>query len=1822
MNSYSIVDFNPFDGHEIQKICLTNESQREIWLSCIFGGSAASLSYNQSISLRLKGHLNVSVLEKSIADLIARHESLRSSFSADGDQVVIYKNFPVNLSILDISEFDIIKKEEVLNEYVSKEMRTPFDLENGPLLRLSLHHLDDETNVLTINAHHIIADGMSLGIIINDLGNIYSAYCLNQQKEMAPAFQLSECSAENIAFRKSKAFSENENFWLNCFRESVPETKLPTDFPRSIDRSFQGERIDLTLPSELPASLKSISIETGCSLVTLMLSSFEVFISKIIQQDQLVMGIFSSGRPEEHHANLVNHCVTLLPLKATINSQITFKDYLKKRKEDILDALDHQQYTFSELIKKLYIRRDASQVPLAPIVFNFSNGLGNDTIFEGLTLVECISNPREFENFEINLNILWEKDKTTLQCSYNKDLFKRATITQMLNDFISFLKQMIDKPEASIYNISVLVHQEILDHISERNNTYVPISKEETLLSYFDAIVAQYPQKTAISFHNEKFSFERLSQQANQLAHILLENGVREGDTIGIALRRSPKVIIAMLSILRCGGVYIPLDPEFPHDRIVYMLENSSAKVLITSEEFKGHFQSNSKELVIEDCWKTLSSYSTEAPDCMINGENLAYILYTSGSTGKPKGVQIRHYNLLNFLLSMQKEPGITADDKWLAITTISFDIAELEILLPLISGAEIVLVDEGMAREGAELLSIIKSQGITILQATPATWTMMLYENWEEKLPLKILCGGEALPKDLAHKLLNRSSEVWNMYGPTETTIWSTVKKLSLEDEIITVGRPIDNTLIYILDENHNMVPDGVAGEIYIAGLGLAQGYMNRPDLSIEKFIDNPFEPSKSPKMYGTGDLGIALENGEIQCLGRLDHQVKIRGFRIELEEIEHVLRKNDSVKEAIVIAREDNPDDKRLCAYIIPSVKMKNGIENALKAIWRQQLKEYLPAYMIPNDFVLMTKYPLTPNSKIDRKQLPKPGEVIYDDPMEKISISPKSPSNELSNQLKNEEIIVPTTESQKEIWLSCIIGGEEANLAYNLPSALKMVGHFDRIAFRKALEVVISRHEALRSNISDSGESLIIQPTVPLIFETIDISILNEKEQNSVLKIWVDQEINTPFNLAENPLFRVFLHKLNDKTHYFTLITHHIICDGGSIDIIFDEWSKLYNSYVTGEEITLEHAPQISNYALDYLTFNNTNEYHSTQNYWLNQYENNVPFMDMPVDFPRSTNRSYKGKQSVFSIKDESFEAIKKLNQHAKCSLLSTLLSAFEIFLYSKTKNKDVVVGLPVSGQVGSFLGLVGHCINLLPIKSTIDVNESFTSYLKSRTNQIYEDYDHQKLTYSELLKKLNLKRDPTRIPLVPIMFSMRSDINIVLHGIKHKFERHSQAAQTFEISLYVLQYKDKLEFTWAYNSDLFRKETIDKFHSDFSELLKKIIAYPDTQIKDLQIRDLDAISDLNKKNEGTPLIDSKTNQQSNIRSKTKIEQLIADIWSEHLNVQNISINSDFFEIGGHSLIAVKVMMDIEKKIGKRLPLASLFKYSTIEKLAKQLDLDQKTNWKSIVPIKVKGTRPPLYIIHGQGMHVLGFNTLANVVHPDQPIYGLQPKGLDPNEKPLESIEEIARGYVEELIEHYPNGPYAIMGYSSGGTIALEMSEQLLKMGKKMSFVGLIDTFYSGDSYRTLIKKNKIGEVFSHAAKFIGYGFVYFSRYPLAFIRHKKNFILGTLYNNYKKINPMKEDLSNPLYILNTIQKAHEKANNRYVLKRYKSDITLFRANDRIMTYLPNKESNGFAPYIDGHLKYIDIPLGHLQFFDPEYVDIFAEKIKEELNGVKPV
>jgi len=952
--------FNPFAGQEIEKAIYTTKSQSEIWTSCFFGGTDANRAYNLPITIDFDGLLDSKAMEQAIQTIINRHESLRACFSADGVYMSIFKELPIRIDKLDLKNLTEESQNAAFEDYKKQDANYIFDLVTGPLIKVGLISFSTVKHSLILTVHHIICDGWSTGVILQELGIIYSALVENKTPLLPESIAFSDFANQEQLFSNSNEYQEVEKYWINMYQENIPVINLPTDNPRPPLRTYKSKHLDFLLDSNLVASIKKIGLDTDTSLITTILASFEVFLCQVTGQNDIVVGVPAAGQPVADMDCLIGHCVNLLPLRSNPESNISFIDYLNRRKFELFDAYDNQQLSFGHLLQNLNVARDPSRIPLVPVTFSMGLGLTDNVAFTNLNF-KLINTVKSFDTFEIFINASGNEKNLLLEWSFNEVLFKPETIKKMMQSFEQILQKIVEDPSKTLEQITF---QDFSSEYTKLNATETPfpnVSLSELLSKQAEIS----PNNVALEYNNTKISYHDLHSRANQFAHFLTAHGVQSGDYIAVSYPRSPELVYAILGIIQCGAAYLPLDHEYPAKRVEYMMEDSKAKFLVTSKALSLTLPKCSNTLLIDDAMASLEQYPTTKLPTEVNPENVLYLLYTSGSTGKPKGAKISNRNVVNLLFALENEPGIKETDRVPFISTISFDIASFELFFPLFKGATVVLPDHETSKDGTLLYEMLEKEKISLMVGTTTTYLMLCDAGWSKKLPIKIWCCGEPLPVPVAKELLKRGDELWNLYGPTEVTIFSSCKHIKNEETLISVGGPIANMQYYIVDENLNLLPPDTVGEIAIGGVGVGKGYLGRPELTAEKFIPNKFSNKKDDIMYLSGDIGKLLPSNEVVCLGRIDHQVKVRGHRIEIGEIEQALMAIESVKSAIVVAKTDI-----LVAFIIVNSEIADEMEQI--RFWRNELALQLPAFMVPHEFHILESMPKTLNDKIDRTAL----------------------------------------------------------------------------------------------------------------------------------------------------------------------------------------------------------------------------------------------------------------------------------------------------------------------------------------------------------------------------------------------------------------------------------------------------------------------------------------------------------------------------------------------------------------------------------------------------------------------------------------------------------------------------------------------------------------------------------------------------------------------------------------------------------------------------------------------------------------------------------
>lgn len=758
-------------------------------------------------------------------------------------------------------------------------------------------------------------------------------------------------------------------YWMSRL-ENLPVLEFPVDKPRPAVQSFRAETQTFKISGQLTEKLKALAQSENATLFMTLLAAFQALLHRYCSQDDIAIGTPTIGPNSQDTDSMADYVANTVILRTELSGKQSFHQLLAQVRKVVLEAYANQDIPFDKLVEALSPQHDSSRNPLFQVLFALQEFGGVGTVLQRI-------NPR-ITSLDLSFRLLQKQDELIGYVEYSIDLFNAATINRLITHFLTLLESIVEHPGARLYELTLLTEPERRQLLKTWNATLAPFPGEKQVHELFEAQVQATPQAVALVYDGKQMTYAELNAEANRLSHYLRRLGVMPDTRVAICLERGFNMVAAMLAVLKAGGAYVPLDPAYPQERLALMLEDSEPLVLMTQSRFDGLFNEVLASTAIVDLdaealWANQPDRNLDRSESGLAPHRLAYVIYTSGSTGKPKGVMIEHRNLVNFLSSMAKVPGMDSSDVLLAVTTISFDIAGLELFLPLAVGAKIIIASRMQAADPDFLQQTIGRHGVTMLQATPATWRLLLSAGWQGSRKLKAICGGEAMTLELSSQLSARVGQLWNLYGPTETTIWSTGQliddKRSKLHPYESIGRPIDNTRIYILDAHLQLVPQGIVGEMYIGGAGVARGYLNRPELTAERFVVDPYAAGTGARMYRTGDLARWLPDGSIEYVGRNDFQVKIRGFRIELGDIEAKLAEHPQVRVAAVQAREYG-DDKRLVAYLV----LKSGQQPGIAEL-REFLQQKMPAFMVPSAYVYLDALPATPNGKLDRKALPEP-------------------------------------------------------------------------------------------------------------------------------------------------------------------------------------------------------------------------------------------------------------------------------------------------------------------------------------------------------------------------------------------------------------------------------------------------------------------------------------------------------------------------------------------------------------------------------------------------------------------------------------------------------------------------------------------------------------------------------------------------------------------------------------------------------------------------------------------------------------------------------
>jgi amino acid adenylation domain-containing protein len=955
--------------------------QQALWF--LNQSNPGSAAYNVVFSARIRSEIDLPALHHSFQALVDRHSSLRTNFREESDHLVqrVTGYVPVSFTVHGRPDVDL----ETLRKEVHQASRAPFNLQKDPLLRVDLYERAANDRILLFTVHHIAADGWSLFLLLDDLRRIYPAERGTGLPPPRPLHDILEHSRWQDAMLAGPEGAAHEAYWLKKMSGELSPLSISTDHPRQLSTSDRGASFPINLGTELSEDVRALAAKEGATPFVVLLTAYQLLLHRYTGQQEVIVGSPTYGRDSADFADVVGDFINMIPLKAEFAGDPSFKELLAQGRQTVVEGIQHQDFPFPLLVKKVQPDRDSFRTPIFQTVFilqKFKQLAGLESFFTrtqedvrvefGELVLEPFPVEQQEGQFELSLELAEKDGAFQGIIKYDPELFDVSTIRLFANHYVNLIEAIVSTPDTQVSRLSLLSPTEREELTIGFNATESPYPGDRTVVDLIGEQVARRPNAKAISFEGTSLTYQELDSQSTRLAQYLQSIGVGPESLVCLFLKRGLEMVVGVLAVLKAGGAYVPLDPSFPVERLRYMIEDSRAKVLVTQTALSEmSFSDLDLVRVYLDDDKHQIDQAYGAPfQALAKPTDRAYVIYTSGSTGRPKGVEIEHRSLTNFLWSMAKVPGLNESDVLLAVTTLSFDIAGLELFLPLITGARLELASLETARDGVALVRTIATSGATVLQATPSTWRMLFEWGWKGDAKLKALCGGEAMDQDLAARLVSTCGQVWNMYGPTETTIWSSIAQIEFDE--VTIGRPIANTRMYVLDQHFEPVPRGVAGELWIGGDGVARGYLNRPDLTAQRFVPDPFHEGE--RMYRTGDLARRLFDGRLECLGRLDSQVKIRGYRIELREIETALSSHASIRDCVVHAHKDNPDGLRLVAYAVLGGSHRPAVEDL-----RIYLQTILPDYMVPSAFVFIDAIPMTPNGKVDRDALPAPAAAM---------------------------------------------------------------------------------------------------------------------------------------------------------------------------------------------------------------------------------------------------------------------------------------------------------------------------------------------------------------------------------------------------------------------------------------------------------------------------------------------------------------------------------------------------------------------------------------------------------------------------------------------------------------------------------------------------------------------------------------------------------------------------------------------------------------------------------------------------------------------------
>ena len=1469
-------------------------AQNRLWITWQL--DPHSNAYTIPGGLRLRGELDEDAVRASFQYLIGRHEALRTRFYERDGQAFqrVEATADFDLQVIDLSDLPAAEREARAQQIREDEARTQFDLEKGPLLWVTLVRLDDEDHQLLVTLHHIIADGWSLTVLIDEFSSLYAAAIQGQTLELAPlALQYADYGSWQRQWLAQGEGQRQLAYWKTQLGEEHPSLSLATDHPRSAQHLHSASRHSVRLSVSLSESIRQTAQANQSTPFMLLLAAFQSLLHRYSGQRDIRIGVPNANRPRQETQGLVGFFINTLVLRAELDGQLPFNQLLAATRETVIGAQAHQDLPFEQLLEAFPQAREQG---LFQVMFNHQQrDLSALRRLPGMLADELPWHSREAK-FDLQLHSEEDRNgRLSLAFDYADELFDATTIQRLAEHFINLLHAITEQPQQAIGDLKLMPHDE------QQPWNEAPCTPAQQWLP--ELLNRNSTDDTALVWQGGSLTFAQLHTQANRLAHYLRDKGVGPDVCVAIAAERSPQLLIGLLAIIKAGGAYVPLDPDYPTDRLTYMLHDSGVHLLLTQTALLEQLPTPEGVCVIAMDSLHLDSWPTQAPGLHLHGDNLAYVIYTSGSTGQPKGVGNTHAALAERLQWMQATYALDATDVLMQKAPISFDVSVWECFWPLITGCRLVLAGPGEHRDPHRIAQLVQEHGVTTLHFVPPLLQLFIDEPLVAECTSlrRLFSGGEALPAELRNRVLAQlpAVQLHNRYGPTETAINVTHWHCRVEDgERSPIGRPLGNVICRVLDEQLNPVPLGVPGELCIGGIGLARGYLGRAGLTAERFVAD----DQGARLYRTGDRARWNADGVLEYLGRLDQQVKLRGFRVEPEEIEARLLALDGIAQAVVLVR-----DAQLIGYYTAHTELdEHEVKTALAA--------ELPEYMVPALLMRMDAMPLSPSGKLDRRALPEPvwqtrEHVEPQTPLQQqiaaiwrevlglsriglrddffalgghsllatqiISRTRQACDVELplrtlfeaselgafaeqvsqiqaSGQRNQQTAIakvdrsqpVPLSYSQQRMWFLWQM--EPDSPAYNVGGMARLRGVLDVGRFEAALQALIMRHETLRTTFPsvDGVAYQQVSAQTGLRMDWQDFTALNETECRQRLQQLADVEAHTPFNLETGPLLRACLVKAGEQEHYLVLTLHHIVTEGWAMDIFARELSALYEAFIDERESPLAPLPvQYLDYSVWQRQWLESGERQRQLDYWTAQLGHEHPLLELPGDRPRPPVQSHQGELYRFDLSDDLAARVRAFNAERGLTLFMTMTATLAVLLYRYSGQTDLRIGAPVANRIRpESEGLIGAFLNTQVLRCRLDGQMSVGELFEQVRHTVIEGQSHQDLPFDHLVEALQPPRSAAYNPLFQVMCNVQRwefQQSRQLAGMTVEYLANDARATKFDLNLEVTDLDHRLGCCLTYSTDLFDEPRIARMAGHWRNLLEALIADPQQRLSELPL-----------------------------------------------------------------------------------------------------------------------------------------------------------------------------------------------------------------------------------------------------------------------------------------------------------------------------------------------------------------------------------------------